>query len=151
MLICFQYQNKNLSLYSPYYAEACNEFVVSTSVSYWPRQHSYLRRCWSGGEPFATLCKIWPVRDLNSRPPAYKVRAITVSSLRWLFSIVYRIYQYQSHNRVLYLKVFTSNSGKSMGLIWINNTSFKEVWKYNLYSVIVKKQIAIFMSKKLTS
>jgi len=20
-----------------------------------PRQHSYLRRCWSGGEPFATL------------------------------------------------------------------------------------------------
>jgi len=22
------------------------------------RQHSYLRRCWSGGETFATLCKI---------------------------------------------------------------------------------------------
>jgi len=25
-----------------------------------PRQHGYLRRCWSGGEPFATLCNIWP-------------------------------------------------------------------------------------------
>jgi len=24
-----------------------------------PRQNSYLGRCWSGGEPFATLCKIW--------------------------------------------------------------------------------------------
>jgi len=25
-----------------------------------PRQQCYLRRCWSGGKPFATLCKIWP-------------------------------------------------------------------------------------------
>jgi len=25
------------------------------------RQHGYLRRCWSGCEPFATLCNIWPV------------------------------------------------------------------------------------------
>jgi len=27
-----------------------------------PRQHSYLRRCWSGGEPFA--CKIWPAFEI---------------------------------------------------------------------------------------
>jgi len=26
-----------------------------------PRQHGYLRRCWSCGESFETLCKIWPV------------------------------------------------------------------------------------------
>jgi len=24
-----------------------------------PRQYGYLRRCWGGDEPFATLCKIW--------------------------------------------------------------------------------------------
>jgi len=23
-----------------------------------PRQHGYMHRCWRGGEPFATLCKI---------------------------------------------------------------------------------------------
>jgi len=39
----------NLSLYSPYYAEA-----------------SYLRRCWSGGEPFATLWKIWPAFGIRT-------------------------------------------------------------------------------------
>jgi len=42
------------------------------------KQHSYLRRCWSGGEPFATLCKIWTVRDLNSKPPTHEARALTV-------------------------------------------------------------------------
>jgi len=47
----------NLSLYSPYYAESCNELGVPISAS---RQHSYLRWCWSGSEPFATLCKILP-------------------------------------------------------------------------------------------
>jgi len=39
-----------------------------------PRQQSCLRRCRSGGEPFAKLCKICPVRDLNSRPPAHEAR-----------------------------------------------------------------------------
>jgi len=28
-----------------------------------PRQHSYLRRCWSGGKPFVMLCKIWLAWD----------------------------------------------------------------------------------------
>jgi len=31
----------------------------------------------SGGEPFATLCKIWPVRDLNSRLVAHEARALS--------------------------------------------------------------------------
>jgi len=31
---------------------------------------SYLYRCLNGGKLFVTLCKIWPVWDLNSRPPA---------------------------------------------------------------------------------
>jgi len=54
----------NLSLYLPYYAEACNEFVVLISASYNAKATQLLAyRCWSGGEPFATLCKIWPVWD----------------------------------------------------------------------------------------
>jgi len=41
-----------------------------------PRQHSYLRRCWSGGKPFATLCKIWPAWYSNSRPQAITVNTV---------------------------------------------------------------------------
>jgi len=39
-----------------------------------PMQHSYFCRCWSGGEPLATLCKIWPVPDLNSRVQIFLTR-----------------------------------------------------------------------------
>jgi len=39
-----------------------------------PRQH--LRRCWSGSEPFATLCKIWPAWDSNSRPRAVATNTV---------------------------------------------------------------------------
>jgi len=30
------------------------------------KAHSYLRRCWSGGELFATLCKIWPAFGIRT-------------------------------------------------------------------------------------
>jgi len=62
-VVTIQKQTKpsNLSLYSPYYAEVWNELAVPFSAS-WRQGNtaSYLRRCWSGGEPFATLCKIRP-------------------------------------------------------------------------------------------
>jgi len=53
------------------------------------KQHCYLRICWNGGEPFARLCKIWPVRDLNSRPPAHEASALTVIAecFSWWFLI----------------------------------------------------------------
>jgi len=41
-----------------------------------PRQHSYLHRYWSGGEPFATQSKIWPAWDSNSRPKAIAVNTV---------------------------------------------------------------------------
>jgi len=41
-----------------------------------PRQHSYLRRCWSGGKAFATLFKIWSACDSNSRPQAITVNTV---------------------------------------------------------------------------
>jgi len=47
-------------------------------------QHSYfnLRRCWSGGESFATLCKIWPVLDSKFKPPVHEARALTDRPLK---------------------------------------------------------------------
>jgi len=41
-----------------------------------PRQHSYLHRCWSGGETFATRSKIWPVWNSNSRPQTIAVYTV---------------------------------------------------------------------------
>jgi len=60
--------SKNQTLL-PSYAEACHEFVLQCVYQrHTPRKHSWLCRCWSGGEYFATLCKIWPAWDLKSRP-----------------------------------------------------------------------------------
>jgi len=55
-----RFQSKpNLSLFSPYYAKACNKLAVPISAS---QRQSNTATCVDvdGGEPFATLCKIWP-------------------------------------------------------------------------------------------
>jgi len=39
-----RFPKTELSLYSSYYAEACNELAVPISATIEPRQHSYLRR-----------------------------------------------------------------------------------------------------------
>jgi len=57
--------DKHESLRCPTPCHSGAQFRVMASS-----QYSYLRRCWSDDEPFATLCKIWPVRDLNSRSSA---------------------------------------------------------------------------------
>ena len=58
----------NLSLYLLYYAGACNELAgpISASLRLWTKQ-LFSKKCRSGGEPLATLCPIWPARDLNLR------------------------------------------------------------------------------------
>ena len=49
----------NLSLYTLYYAEACNEFAGPISASLRLRATKLLlEKCRSGGEPLATLCSI---------------------------------------------------------------------------------------------
>jgi len=35
-----------------------------------------------GSKPFAMLFKIWPLRDLKSRPPAHEARMLTVRPSR---------------------------------------------------------------------
>ena len=60
----------NLSLYSLYYAETCNEFAGPISASLRLRAIQLIsKKCRSDGEPLATLCSIWQARDLNLRPP----------------------------------------------------------------------------------
>ena len=39
------------------------------------------KKCRSGGEPLATLCLIWPARDLNLRPPAPETNALPLDQL----------------------------------------------------------------------
>jgi len=43
-----------------YYTRRITSMLVTSLRCPSPRhsQHSYSRRCWSGGGPFATLCKI---------------------------------------------------------------------------------------------
>ena len=39
------------------------------------------KKCRNGGEPLATLCPIWPARDLNLRPPAPETNALPLDQL----------------------------------------------------------------------
>ena len=38
------------------------------------------KKCHSGGEPLATLCLIWPARDLKFRPPAPEANVLLLDS-----------------------------------------------------------------------
>ena len=72
---CSNYKS-NLSLYSLYYAEACNQFAGLISAALRPRSIELLsKKCCSGGEPLATLCPIRPARDLNLRSSAPEMNA----------------------------------------------------------------------------
>ena len=66
------------TLYSRYYAKPCNEWrAPPLRLSAWATQE---RR--SGGEPLATLCPIWPARELNPRPSA-PVAMSSTTQTRW--------------------------------------------------------------------
>ena len=57
IVIVFKYQ-VNFFLYSPCYAEACNEFAGPISASLRPGKQFVLKKYRCGGEPMATLCPI---------------------------------------------------------------------------------------------
>ena len=73
------YRKSNLSLYPLYYAEACNELAGIISRHCASATQLILKKytC-SGGEPLTSLCPIWPVRNLNLRPPAPKTNALSL-------------------------------------------------------------------------
>ena len=72
----------NRSLYSLYHPEACNEFTGPNSATLHLEATQLLSKKYrSGGEPFATLCPIWPARDLNIRAPTPETNAIPLNQL----------------------------------------------------------------------
>ena len=71
----------NFSLHSLQYAEACNE-LAGPSPHHCARTAQLLsKKCCSGGKPLATLCPIWPARDLNLRPPATETNPLPLDQL----------------------------------------------------------------------
>jgi len=75
---CIQHQNQTLHY---------TRHITPKHVTSWrchlrviaPRQHSYLVNVEAvANRLFATLCKFWPVQDLNSRPPVHEARTLTV-------------------------------------------------------------------------
>ena len=54
----------------------------------------------SGGEPLATLCPIWPVRDLNLRPPAPETNALPLDQLATFTN--YHYYFFQKNNPIIF-------------------------------------------------
>ena len=51
-------RKSNVSLHSLYYAEACNELAGPISASLLPATQLSSKKCFSIGEPLATLCPI---------------------------------------------------------------------------------------------
>ena len=75
------FDKSNLLFYSLYYAEAYNE-LAGPSPRYCARASRLLSKKYrSGGEPLATLCPIWPARDLKLRPPAPETSALQLDQL----------------------------------------------------------------------
>ena len=72
----------NLSLFSLYYAEACNvsgaHFRVMAPAGNVARSKKFLK----GGKPMATLCPISPAGDLNLRPPIPDVNALRLDLIQ---------------------------------------------------------------------
>ena len=77
----YRYIKSNLSLYSLFYAEACNEFAEPFSASMRPGNTAPSKECRSGGEPLATQCPTGPAQDLNLKPPAPETNALSLDQL----------------------------------------------------------------------
>ena len=86
-MLCFIYIYLSLSSNQIFHYTRCNtpERVMSwrgSSLRHcaWATQ-LLLKKCHNGGEPLATLCPIWPARDLNLRPPVPGTNALQLDQL----------------------------------------------------------------------
>ena len=86
---CFRHQIKSNQIF---HYTRCN--TPKRVTSWWGPSPRHCARatqllskiCRSGGEPLATLCPIWPARDLNLRPPAPETNVLPLDKLAGLFS-----------------------------------------------------------------
>ena len=61
------------------------------------------KKCRSGGKLLATLCPIWPARDLNLRPPVLEANALLLCQLALKIQFKYAALQFCS--RKFFLKL----------------------------------------------
>jgi len=131
----------NLSLYSPCYTEACNELCGAQLRLIELRQLSYLRICWSRDEPFATLCKIWSARDLNSRPQAHQPFGHRGDgfTVRLFYNLVYtratsNCYRYRIWINVSSLWKYLSILQIFCTTIYVTILWMGAIYKFNIYT-----------------
>ena len=63
-----------------YYAKACNELAGPTPRHFSRATQLLSKKYRSPGEPLATLCLVWPARDLNLRPPASETNTLLLEN-----------------------------------------------------------------------
>ena len=69
----------DLSLYSLFYAEACNKLVGPISASLRARATQLRsKKCRSDGEPWATQWSIWSARNINLKPPVQETNVLSL-------------------------------------------------------------------------
>ena len=88
---CLEYNNKKLAIKNQIFHNI--RWITRKRVTSWrgnsassPRHCARAtqllsKKCRSDGEPLATLCPIWPARDLNLRPPAPETNALPLDQL----------------------------------------------------------------------
>ena len=82
-----EFIESNLSIYSLYYAEACNGFAGPISASLRQQTQLLSKKSHSGGEPLAPKCPIWPARGLNPRFPAPETNALPLDQQQNLLHV----------------------------------------------------------------
>ena len=77
------------------------------------------KKCRSGEEPLATLCPIWPARDLNLRPPAPGTNALSLDQLDGRGKFHFEIKE-------------TFAGTKCLSLVWkLGQSMVDRLWKVN--------------------
>jgi len=101
------HQKPNLSLYSPYHAEAGNEFAVPISTSL---LQGNTATC-SGVEPLANLCKIWPPLGFElSTSVCFKI-------LKFVYKLHFTVI---SNSLITYAMSYDTNSLITYAISYIN-------------------------------
>ena len=136
----------NFSLCSLYFHEVCNDFAGPISASLHPGNTApFFKKCCSGGEPLATLCPMWPARDLNLRPPAPETNALRLDQRLAIFMPRFRLFincVQDSHwtdtpayrnweGRHLVRIVFARTPGQYFNQVWLASVQIRlNLWRY---------------------
>ena len=97
----------------------------------------------SGGEPLATLCPIWPARDLNLRPPTPETNALPLDQLLIEKELQKDLLYLACRHQILKLlaqTAFSTTMGSTAAPEVLLFTRFQAQWKFigkTLFATIV--------------